>query len=245
MAASTLNRITGILLVVQSLLIFVPLAILGSAINWPASLSEPASVVLPLIVHQAPAVRAGYLVYLAFSILFWPVALLTARVVAGDETLSPLLRLAVGFGIASAVARCLGIIRWLVAMPALATIYNDPGTPAPTRAMVEVVYKALNDYGGSIGEVLGVSLFSALWLICVASAILHKGALARWVGLFGLAAAAALLVALVELFGVDLGALITVTTGVFQVWMLAAGVSLLRQRPPEAMGMAGGAVRTA
>lgn len=230
MSTPTLARVAGLLLMLQSLLIFVPMAILGGAINWPASLSEPAAVMLPLIQAQAGAVRIGYLSYLAFSILFWPVALLAARAVAGSETLTPLLRLALGFGIASAVARTLGIIRWLVAMPVLAAAYNDPATPAATRATIEIVYKTLNDYAGSIGEVLGVSLFAALWLICLAVAILRTGALPRWIGLFGLVAAAALLGGLVELFGVDLGALITVTTGVFQLWMLAAGLTLLIRR---------------
>lgn len=230
MSTPTLARVAGLLLMLQSLLIFVPMAILGGAINWPASLSEPAAVMLPLIQAQAGAVRIGYLSYLAFSILFWPVALLAARAVAGSETLTPLLRLALGFGIASAVARTLGIIRWLVAMPVLAVAYNDPATPAATRATIEIVYKTLNDYAGSIGEVLGVSLFAALWLICLAVAILRTGALPRWIGLFGLVAAAALLGGLVELFGVDLGALITVTTGVFQLWMLAAGLTLLIRR---------------
>lgn len=228
----TTTRTAGALLVIESLLIFAPLAILGSAINWPASLSEPPAVVLPLIAQQADAVRLGYLIYLAYSVLFWPVALLTARVVAGGDTLPPLLRVAVGFGIASTVARTLGIIRWLVAMPALAAIYNAPGTPEATRAAVEVAYTALNSYAGGVGEVLGVSLFAALWLGGVAVVILRSGALPRWLGAFGLLAAAALLGGLVELFGVDLGALITVTTSLVQLWMLAAGVVLLARREP-------------
>ncbi|NJM05798.1 DUF4386 domain-containing protein [Candidatus Gracilibacteria bacterium] len=224
---SNLVRTTGALLVVQGLLLLVPIAILGSAINWPASLSEPPAVVLPLIAEQASAVRAGYFVYLIFSVLFWPVALLTARVAAGSDELPPLLRIAVGFGIASAVARTLGIIRWLVAMPGLARIYNDPTTPESTRAAVEVTYRALNDYGGSIGEVLGVSLFAALWLVCLSVYALRHATLPRWSAIAGLFAAAALFGAIVELFGIDLGALITVTTSIFQLWMLALGVSLV------------------
>lgn len=238
MNSRTLTRTTGALLVVQALLLFVPVAILGSAINWPASLSEPPSVVLPLIQAQAGAVRIGYLVYLAFSILFFPVSLMVARVLAGSDTLPPLLRIAVGFGIASTVARTLGIIRWLVAMPILAATYSDPTTSESTRATVEIVYRTLNDYAGSIGEVLGVSLFAALWLVCVSVVMLRTHALPQWLGIFGLLAAAALLGSLVELFGVDLGALITVTTSAFQLWMLAAGVVLLARRPAPAPALA-------
>lgn len=128
------------------------------------------------------------------------------------------------------MARTLGIIRWLVAMPALAATYNAPGASEQTRAMVELTYKSLNDYAGSVGEVLGVSLFAALWLGCVAVFILRSGALPRWIGAFGLLAATTLLGGLVELFGVDLGALIAVTTSLVQLWMLATGLVLLTRR---------------
>jgi Domain of unknown function (DUF4386) len=234
MTTTPQTRAAGALLITQALLLFVPLAILGTAIGWPASLSEPPSVVLPLIQEQAGAVQIGYLIYLAFSILFWPVALLTARAVAGGDTTPTLLRVAIGFGIASAVARTLGIIRWLVAMPALARAYTDPAASAETRATIEVIYRTLNDYAGSIGEVLGVSLFAALWLACVSASILRSRTLPRWVGVSGLVAAAALACGLIELVGVDLGALISVTTSGFQIWMLAVGLLLLLRRPDHA-----------
>jgi Domain of unknown function (DUF4386) len=226
----TIARAAGILLVIEGLLLFAPAAILGSAINWPASLSEPPSVVLPLIQQQAGAVQLGYTIYLLYSVLFWPVALLTARAVAGGDSLPPLLKLAVGFGIASTVARTLGILRWLVAMPGLAAIYNAPGVSETTRTTVEITYQTLNSYAGGVGEVLGVGLFAALWLGSLAIATLRSGALPRWLGLFGLLATAALLGGLVELFGVDLGALITVSTSLIQLWFLAAGLVLLSRR---------------
>jgi hypothetical protein len=230
MNSPTLARTAGVLLVFEALLLFVPVIILGGAINWPASLNEPPSVVLPLIAQQADAVRIGYLIYLAYSILFWPLALLTARVVVDGETLSPMLRIAAGFGIASAVARTLGIIRWLVAMPGLAVIYNDPNATEAARTAAEVAYRALNDYGGSVGELLGVSLFAALWLALLGAASLRNGALPRWLSIFGLFTALALATNLVELFGINLGALITVTTALVQLWFLAAGIVLLARR---------------
>jgi Domain of unknown function (DUF4386) len=132
----SLYTIAGWLLIAESLLIFVPLTVLGSAINWPKSLSDPADKILPLLVEHASAVRFGYLVYLVYSILFWVIASLTIRVLIDDESDSIWLRVANGFGIASAVARCLGIIRWLVAMPALATLYTDPTISTGTRESI-------------------------------------------------------------------------------------------------------------
>jgi hypothetical protein len=223
----SLYTIAGWLLIAESLLIFVPLTVLGSAINWPKSLSDPADKILPLLVEHASAVRFGYLIYLVYSILFWVIASLTIRVLSDEESDSIWLRVANGFGIASAVARCLGIIRWLVAMPALATLYTDPSISTGTRESIEVVYRALNDYAGSVGEVLGVSLFAGLWLAIVSVRILQTRILPRWLGFLGLLSATLLAVQLARLFGVDLGAFISVSVSVLQLWFLAMGIVLV------------------
>jgi Domain of unknown function (DUF4386) len=223
----SLYTISGWLLVAESLLIFVPLSVLGSAINWPKSLSDPADKILPLLVEQSSAVRFGYLVYLGYSILFWIVASLTIRVLSDDESDSVWLRIANGFGIASAVARCLVIIRWLVAMPALATLYTDSTISITTRESIAVVYRALNDYAGSVGEVLGVSLFAGLWLAIVSLRILQTRVLPHWLGFLGLVSATLLGVQLARLFGVDLGAFISISVSVLQLWFLAMGIVLI------------------
>ncbi|MBW4657099.1 MAG: DUF4386 domain-containing protein [Drouetiella hepatica Uher 2000/2452] len=225
----SLYRTAGWALILESLLLFVPMAILGSAINWPQSLGDPAEVMLPLLAQKAATVRLGYFVYLIYSILFWLVALSTARIVSNEEPQSIGLRLATGFGLASTIARCLGIIRWLVPMPALATLYVNPATSPQTREAIAVVYRVLNDYAGSIGEVLGVSLFAALWLAIVSFSILRTRLLPRWLGFLGLVSATLLVIQLAELFGVDLGAFITVSVSVLQLWFLAAGIAILRQ----------------
>lgn len=227
----------GILLIFEALLIFVPMIILGAAINWPANLSEPASVNLPLVLSEGPAVRAGYFVYLIYSVLFWPVALMTAQAVAGSSLLSPGLKIAAGFGMASAVARTLGILRWFSAMPVLAELYVG-GTP-DTQATVAAIYDTVNAYGGAIGEALGVGLFAGMWMLFVAVAMLRTQAFPRWLGIFGLVAAIAVSLQVLELFGMDLGALITVLVAVLHFWMLAAGgyFLMVARRQPSTVGM--------
>lgn len=218
----------GWVLIVESLLIFVPVFILGNAINWPQSLSDPADKMLPLLVQNTAAVRFGYLAYLAYSVLFYVVALLTIRVLSNEGSDSIWLRIAAGFGIASMIARCLGIIRWLVAIPALATLYTNPAASPQTREAIAVVYRALNDYAGTVGEVLGVSLFAALWLAIVSLTILKTRILPHWVGFLGLVSATLLSFQLVELFGIDLGAFISVSVSVLQLWFFVMGIVLLR-----------------
>jgi hypothetical protein len=228
MSIKALYRTAGLVLIIESLLLFLPVFILGAAINWPASLSEPASVMLPLLIQKAVPVKIGYLIYLVYSLLFWVVALSTARVISNGKTHPFWLQVATGFGIASTVARSLGIIRWLVPMPALAQVYTDPSTSTQTRDAIAVVYKTLNDYAGSVGEVLGVSLFTVLWLTIISIYLLRSKTLPHWLGIFGLIAAVFLATQLIELFGVDLGVFISVSVTILQLWFLVTGVILLK-----------------
>lgn len=216
----TFRNGTFILLVIEFLLIFVPLTILGAAINWPASLGEPASVNLPLILEQATAVKLGYSIYMVYSILIIPVAVVIARTVGGAEQDNLLLRIGVGFAIGSAVLRVLGIIRWLIPMPVLAHIYVDPATSAVTQEAVAAMYDMLNAYAGTVGEVLGVGLFSALWVATTSYVILRKGTLPRWLGIYGLLVSVALSVGLLEIIDVDTGPFLPVNGMMLHFWWL-------------------------
>lgn len=218
-AAGTLSLLFGVLL-------FVPVIVLGATIGWPASLDEPATTLMPLILEQEAAVQVGYLVYLAYSVLFLPAIALIARAL-GD---SPTNRLAVMFAAISTVARSVGILRWLTVLPALAAAYAvNPSTATA------IAFDAINSYGGAIGELLGVSIFGALAIALTSVSIRRTQVLPHWLGIFGYIAAAALLLPWFEVFGVDLGAIISVSVTVVQLWFLAVGVALLRLKPRAAV----------
>lgn len=215
------------LLLIEFLLIFAPLIILGGAINWPASLDEPASVNLPLILEEAGAVKLGYFLYLIYSVLVIPVALVISRVVAGAQGPNTLLQIANGFAVGSAVLRVLGIIRWLIPMPLLAQVYTDPATTAATREAVTIMYEMLNGYAGSVGEVLGVGLFAALWVAATSIVILRDGSLPRWVGGYGFLTALALMAGLLEIINIDAGAMLTINVTMLHFWWLAIALIVL------------------
>lgn len=196
----------GITAIVFGLLMFVPVIALGAAIDWPASLGEPATTLIPLIAEQAGAVQLGYAVYLVYSVLFLPAIALLARL-AGD---SWIVRLAITAAAVSALARAIGIVRWLAVLPTV----TDPE-----------LFDAINVYGGAIGELLGVSLFGAAAIALVSVAL--RTVVSRWLTIFGLVAAAGLLLPWIEVFGVDLGAVISVSVAVVQLWFLAIGVVLV------------------
>ena len=131
-----------------------------------------------------------------------------------------------GFAIASTVARCIGIIRWLVPVPVLAELYAA-STDEAERTAISVTFEALNSFGGTIGEVLGVSIFAAISIGLFAIAALKTRALPLWIGAFGLIAALAVLATAVELLGMDASSLIFLGTTVVQLWFLATGIWLL------------------
>lgn len=221
-----LYRLTAVLLVMEVILQLVPVIVLGSAIGWPASLDEPASVNLPLILERQGAVILGYGSYLLYSILILPLAFLLYFVLKERGASSPLLAIAVGFGVISALARSLGIVRWLFMMPVLADIYLDPQTSDATRQTVSVVYDVFNAYAGGVGEILGVGLFAAALFGLVSLAMIRSASFPSPIGYAGLAVAALLATGILEVFGLDIGPFVPVSVTALQLWMLALAVVL-------------------
>ena len=58
-ARTGLARWAGSMSILQGLLLFIPLTVLGAAIDWPGSLSDPADIALPrLLENEAPSASA-------------------------------------------------------------------------------------------------------------------------------------------------------------------------------------------
>jgi hypothetical protein len=227
---NTINRKgLGAFLIAEALLIFVPLFVLGAAIEWPASLSEPAHVILPLILDRASMVISGYVAYLVYSILFFPMAYLLIAYLEGGQIRSHLGWIGVGFAAISTLARTIGIVRWLTAMPILARLWmQSPGRD------IEIAYDTLNALAGGIGEVVGVGVFAGIWVFVASGAILKHRLLPAWTGWVGVAAGVSVMAPVVELFGVDIADFITITTALIHLWWLLLGALLLVQRAPLA-----------
>lgn len=211
--------------ITQGLLLFVPTFVLGAAIDWPASLDDPAEVALPRLLENEGAVRLGYLAYLIYSILFAVTIALLVRY-ARLTTVGVLAAVVIGFAAASALARSIGIVRWLAPMPELAQMWES-ATTEDQRASIAVLYETLNSYGGTIGEILGVSIFAAIAIGALSIGAFTTRPFPNWVGVFGVIAAIVVLGSAVELLGVDPGVYLTIATTVVQLWFLAVGIWLL------------------
>lgn len=217
---------TGVVSVVQGLLIFVPTIVLGAAIGWPATLGDPASVTLPRLLEQAPAVRFGYFAYLVMSVLFFVTVFFVSRIVNG-RYMTTVVPIVVGFALASTVFRSIGIIRWFSPMPQLAETWESAATEQE-RYTIGVTFDALNNYGGTIGEVLGVSLFAAISLFILSVAAWKERSMPIWLAIFGIISALMLLASLSDLFGIEPDFLVVfLGTTFIQVWFIAVGLWLL------------------
>lgn len=222
------DRLRGLIVLGESLLIFVPLIVLGAAIGWPASLDDPAEIALPRLLDNEVAVRVGYLTYLAYSVLFLPVAVVAGEWLTAGSSRSTALRVAVGMAVASAALRAIGIVRWLSTMFPLAERWEEASSDT-VRDALAVQFETVNDFGGAIGENLGVSLFAAGWL--VATTIAARGARPRWILIVTAVVAGLLALPLIELAGVDSGPAVTISSTAINLWLLATGVAMLRAKP--------------
>jgi hypothetical protein len=217
----------GLVLLAQGLGLFAPMAVLGGAIQWPDSLDYPPSRMLPLLREQLDAVRLGYGLYLGYSLLFLVTGVLTVRLASRPGPLGALALIAIGAAAASALARAIGILRWLTGSVSLAEAHAAPGLSAEGRAAVETMQAAVNAWGGAIGEMLGVAAFASIWAIAASLVILRDRRLPAWAGLTGLLAGVLLALPALELFGIAPPVSIVISTTGIQLWFLALGLLLL------------------
>ncbi len=212
------------LLLLQPVLFAVPMVVLGQAIGWPGSLRLPGSQALPLIHANAGAVQLGYWAYLLVSFALVPLSF-AMRGWMGARGMAGWAADALAFtGAAAGVFKMLGIVRWLSAMPLLASQHD--GADAPGRAMIETTFAGLNAYAGHVGELLGVQLVSGVWVTGIGAALVVAGH--RVAGYWGVAAGLMFLAACLRTAVPELAVIQTIAVPVALTWFIAVAVSLRR-----------------
>ena len=95
---------------------------------------------------------------------------------------------------------------------------------------------ALNAYGGTIGEDLGVGMFAAMWLACVGAVILKDRGLPSWLGWLAFPAAAVSGAPSLALIGITSPIDVVLATTSMLLWIAAVAVVLLARtvRSPRA-----------
>jgi hypothetical protein len=225
-ASKTHRLYIALIFVIVAVLSIAPVLILGPAIGWPASLSQPAATQLSSIAATADAVTLGYAVYALYSLAIAPIAILVAWKTTGLR--GPLAMMIVAFGALSALSRLIGIFRWLTVMPLLAT--NHATADTVTQRNIEQLFSAINAYGGGIGELLGVALFGGLWLAIAMIAAIRNRTLPLWLSAIGIVSALLQISLALPALGMKPPVSIAVAVTLFAIWLIAFAVSIIGMR---------------
>ncbi len=218
---------SGVLLIVTALLSFAPVAILAPAIGWPASLSNPAAAQLDAIRAAPGAVQLGYGFYLLYSVLIAPAMVVVAARTFGTLN-RPIAQIVVVLAALSALARCIGILRWLTVMPTLAKSHAN--VDAGGKFTIERIFEAVNSYGGGIGELLGVSLFMGAAVMLVSVSAWQSNTIPRALSALGMVSALLLLGMMLPTIGVAIKIPVAAAVTILTFWMLAFGGWMLARK---------------
>lgn len=192
-------------------------------------LREPAADILTKFhAGGAPLVLAWF-AFAMSALLFIPVALLMERLLQAHGASATGART---LALASAVAQAIGLLRWVLVVPALSSTFVDPSSSTATRDAVLVVFDAMHRYGGMVvGEMVG-QLLLASWTAIVAVQLLRARILPRWVAVLGLLTLPLWLLGQTELLHMVVPAIpsievIPLAFMAWEAWLASMAVTLL------------------
>lgn len=242
----SIRRAAGLGLILGATLVNVPFAILGATFDYPDVLRADTGVVLT---RFAAGGAALVWTWLAFAWLGLPMLLaIVALPRAFDSEGAPLVRVATSVGITAMVVQMVGLLRWVFVVPGLARAYVDASTDEATKTAVQVAFEVVHRYGGvALGEHLGMA-FTCLWMALTSVGLTRASRIPKWLGTFGVFAAAIYSLVHLELISTALPGLPhwepagLVGSLLWLAWTITLGVFLLR-RPREPTASTNGELR--
>lgn len=197
---------------------------LGDAFDYPDVLTRPTGEILDLFQASRGTVMGWFAALALGAALLAPGAVLLGRLGRGRAA-----RWSVRAGVAAAVVQVVGLSRWFLVVPGLATTATDPAATDAARAQaVDRFELAHTVLGKVIGETLGYAL-TASWTVLVVAGlgVLVGGRIARGAGL-----ASAVLIALGILTplgvpGTDLANFVGYV--LWSLWVVALSIRLVRR----------------
>jgi hypothetical protein len=228
----TLERITGLLLIVMPIAFNLCFVLLGRRFDYPNILRQPTGEILRRFQAGGTALKLIWHGFFLTAVAFVPLAILVGQVLAEDDL--AVMPLATTFGVLAGVVQFLGLIRWPYLVPYLARTFLDPSSSEATRDAVAVVFQAFHRYAGvAVGEHLGY-LFTGLWTLLVGVAMTQADLFPAWLGWPGIVLGLALIVGSIEFAGPFeetgwrlAGMLVPIAYIVWSLWLVAAGLTLL------------------
>ena len=228
----TLERITGLLLIVMPIAFNLFFFLLGRAFDYPNILRQPTGEILCRFQAGGTTLKLTWHGFFLTAVAFVPLVILVGQVLAEDDL--AVVPLATTFGILAAAVQFLGLIRWPYLVPYLARTFLDPASSEATRDAVAVVFQAFHrTLGVAIGEHLGY-LFTGLWTLLIGVAMTQGSGFPSWLGWPGIVLGLALVVGSLEFAGSFeeagwklAGILVPIAYIVWSLWLVVGGVTLV------------------
>lgn len=223
-------KISGILLIIGALGVFIPYLILTIIFDYPGILREEPGIIL----RQFHAGGASLILsWLAFALSGLP--LLPAYSIIGQnlETKIPFVRWVTTIGIISGVVQIVGLLRWVFVVPILANDFVQSHDPA-VQESIKIIFQVVHQFGGVLlGEHIG-QLFTVIWTVMISFALVKQSIISTWLGWFGYISSAIYFLAQAELIATVIDGFPVWNVAGFLgstlwlIWLILVGISLVK-----------------
>ena len=225
-----LYRTTGILAIIQSVLMATCFILLAKFFGYPDIIREATGTILTKLNEGSRVIPVLYYGLTISSLLLIYVSVLLKRVFA-NETNTVWVELGYVSGVLSGLLFLTGFMRYVILFPWMADLYV---TGAADQKHVELLFLAFNKYVGfSVTEHVGFILLSGM-IIFFAIAFLKSKLIHSWISWLGLIIGIGLLYGNTEILNCPHAFFFNrLATKLAGVWMLIIGISLLLKRSPR------------
>jgi hypothetical protein len=226
--------VAGALLVAVPVVFTVGFSVLQMGFEYPDILRHPASEVLTKFAAVGADVHLAWYAMMAAALGLMPAAVALGVYYWRQDAL--LASLTAAFGVVAGLVQALGLLRWVILVPTLATNFVAAGGSDIDRAIAAAQFDFANHYlGAGVGEHLGY-LFTGLFTLSLAGLIWSRH---RYLAPLAVLIAAGVIVGMAEPFGVPFaGTVNTLSFTLWALWMLVFGIAVLRSdRAPTAVAI--------
>jgi hypothetical protein len=215
------RKLTAIALITAALLTNAGFTALGSIFNYPDVLKEPTGEILERFREHKSSVSIWFAILAASAMLFAPIAIGVGKL-RDDRWM----KLAVPAGIAAAVVQAVGLLRWPLLVPGLASdaTSSNASTAASALDHFDTAHTIL---GNVIGETFGY-LLTAAWTVLVVASL---GARFAGRAFAALGTVSAVMIVLGVFSPLDLAVIDTVNFAgyvLWSAWLIWLAVAILR-----------------
>lgn len=214
--------IGGISLIAGALAFVAVFSYLAASFDYPDILDGSAAEVLPRLSGGGAVMRSVWAVYAFLPLLLIPGAVGTQAACPSSRSR---MTLALVFASLSALAMCLGLMRWPSIHWALAEAYAGAG--ADSKHTIDAIFSGLNLYlGNYIGEFLGEMLLG-LFLLLSGVSMIGEDHFPNWLGWSGIDVSLLFFIGAFRNVTPAVQVIADINNGLLPLWMIVMGSSMV------------------